>query len=121
MSKLQFTHTYLAGAIYSLISILEWGALGYFLYLYFFELFPTQPLPFFIGLAALGYLYLLNIFALCFQNAVICTDKQFKGWNYGCNSCFCIFSNFIAFLMNHKFRNIIFCKLFAFPVFSAQL
>jgi hypothetical protein len=35
MSRLQFHQTYLSGAIYSLISVLEWGALWYFLYLYF--------------------------------------------------------------------------------------
>jgi hypothetical protein len=34
MSRLQFQETYLSGAIYSFISILEWGALCLFLYLY---------------------------------------------------------------------------------------
>lgn len=35
MSKLQFSHTYLPGAVYALLGVLEWGALAYFLYLYF--------------------------------------------------------------------------------------
>ena len=114
MSRLQFNHTYLPGAIYSLLAILEWGALVYFLFLYFTEFFQAEPLPLFIGLAALGYLYILNIFATIIQNAIICYDKHFSGWYFGCNKCFYIFTNFFAFLTNHKFRNIVFCKLFTF-------
>jgi uncharacterized membrane protein YjjP (DUF1212 family) len=37
MSRLQFPQTYLSGAIYSLVAVLEWGALWYFLYLYYIQ------------------------------------------------------------------------------------
>lgn len=121
MSKLQFSHTFMPGAVYALLSLLEWGALGYYLYLYFIEFFSKEPLPLYIGLAALGYLYILNIFAMIAQNIIVCTDKMFKGWNVGCNLCFTIFTNFIALICNHKFRNILFSKLFTFSVFTAQL
>jgi len=35
MSRLQFNETFLSGAIYSFLSLLEWGALWLFLYLYY--------------------------------------------------------------------------------------
>lgn len=121
MSKLQFTDTFLAGAVYSLLSLLECGALGYFLYLYYIQLYATEPLPFIIGVSAIGFLYLLNIIALIAQNVIVCADKPFRVWNTGCNSCFYVFVNFFSFLINHKFRNIVFCRLFTFLVFTAQL
>ena len=69
----------------------------------------------------MGLLYLLNILSIFVQNAIICSDKHFNAWNVGCNRCFNVIVNFIALLMNHKFRNVLFCKLFTFPVFTSQL
>lgn len=121
MSKLQFSHTFLAGAIFSVISILEWGALGYFLYLYYTIKFTEESMPLFVGLGALGYLYIMNIIAFIAQNVVTCRDKLFYAWNEGANKCSVIVSNVVALCINHKFRNILFCKLFTFSMFSAYL
>ena len=38
-----------------------------------------------------------------------------------CNKCFYLLSVFISFIANHKFKNILFSKLFTFKVFSARL
>lgn len=78
-------------------------------------------MPLYVGLGALGYLYLLNFVALIGQNVVLCTDKLFRGWNEGCNKCSVAVTNIIAILINHKFRNILFCKLFTFSIFSGYL
>lgn len=39
----------------------------------------------------------------------------------GFNKCFHGFAGFTALFVNHKFRNILFCKLFTFKIFSAKL
>lgn len=71
MSRLQFHQTYLSGAIYSLIGVLEWGALWYFLYLYYIE-HLDEPVALYIGLGAMGYLYIMNITALLAQSIFLC-------------------------------------------------
>lgn len=123
MSKLQFSPTFLPGAIFAFLGLLECGALGFFLYLYHGSFFTTSPFPFYIGIAALAYLYLLNIFALIIQNIVFCYDKQFRTWYaaIGFHKCSAFWVNLLSVLFNHKFRNVMFCKLFTFSVFSAQL
>ena len=53
---------------------------------------------------------------------MFCYDKPFRQWySYGPNKCCTFFTNIVATLTCHKFRNIIFCKLFTFTVFTAQL
>ena len=122
MSKLQFNHTFMPGAVFAFLGVFEWGALAYFLYLYFIKLFAATPLPLFIGLAALAYLYVLNILAIIIQNIVFCYDKPYRQWYaFGPNKCCSIFVNIVSFLTSHKFRNILFCKLFTFSIFTAQL
>lgn len=122
MSKLQFQHTFMAGAIYSLVSIIEWAALAYFLYLYFIQFFVSTPLPFLVGAAALAYLYLLNFLAVILQNYTMCTDKHFKSWyNQRSHKITVITTNILSTLTCHKFRNILFSKLFTFDIFTAQL
>ena len=122
MSKLQFSHTFMPGAVYALLGVFEWGALAYFLYLYFFNFFASQPLPFFVGAAALAYLYVLNILSLIVQNIVFCYDKHYRQWYaFGPHKCCTVFTNTISALTSHKFRNLLFCKLFTFSVFTAQL
>ena len=37
------------------------------------------------------------------------------------HKCFYWFTSFISVLVNHKFKNILFCKLFTFKVFAARL
>lgn len=80
MSKLQFTNTFLPGAIYALVGVIETGALAFFLYLYFVNFIVTSTLPFYVGVAALVYLFLLNILGVVIQNCSICYDKDFKIW-----------------------------------------
>ena len=122
MSKLQFSFTFLPGAIYSLLSVLEWGALVFFLFLYFRQLFTADTLPLYLGGGALAFLYILNLFGLIIQNLVFCSDKHFLSWHIACaNKCFSTIANIIALVCNHKFRNILFCKLFTFGIFTAQL
>lgn len=122
MSKLQFTNTFMSGAIYSLIGIIETGSLGYFLYLYFINFFVTSTLPFFVGGAALAYLILLNVLGVIIQNCSLCYDKDFKMWYAeGSHKLATIIVNILSTLINHKFRNILFCKLFSLGIFSAKL
>lgn len=121
MSKLQFSNTFVPGAIFSLICLCEVGALGYFLYLYFLEFFTEDPFSFYIGIGAAAFLYLLNILALFIQTCFVCYDYNFKHWLTGPNKCVMVFVTIIATAVSHKFRNILFCKLFSFSIFSAQL
>jgi hypothetical protein len=122
MSKLQFGHTFMSGAIYSLLSICEVGALAYFLYLYYLYNFFTLPLPFIVGVAAIGYLYLLNILAIFIQNCTICYDRDFKIWmTTRSHKLSSVLVNVFALILCHKFRNILFCKLFKLDIFTARL
>lgn len=112
----------MAGAIYSLIGIIETAALGYFLYLYYIQFFVSTPLPFIVGGAALAYLYLLNFLACIAQNCIICYDKHFKNWfTTRSHKIHCILVNIFSTLVCHKFRNILFSKMFNFDIFTAQL
>lgn len=81
----------------------------------------TTPLPFYLGVGALGYLYLLNFLSTIIQNFIFCKDKHYNGWNKGPNFVCSIITNITATIISHKFRNILFSKLFTFSVFTAQL
>lgn len=74
MSRLQFHETYLSGAIYSLISLLEFGALVVFLYLYIRD-YMSQPVAAFIGLGALAFLYIMNFVATLAHSIFLCYEK----------------------------------------------
>lgn len=122
MSKLQFGHTFISGAIYSLLSICEVGSLGYFLYLYFVQSYFTVPLPFIVGVAAITYMYLLNLLALIVQNCSLCFDRDFTIWmSSRPHKSVAVLVNIIALLICHKFRNILFSKLFNLDIFTAKL
>ena len=71
MSRLQFPQTYLSGAVYSLIAVMEWGALCYFLYLYFIQ-YMAEPVAEYIGLGALAFLYVMNLTAWLAQSIFLC-------------------------------------------------
>jgi hypothetical protein len=47
-------------------------ALLYFLYLYLVGYYSTEPIPLFIGLGALAYLYTLNLIACLAQSIFLC-------------------------------------------------
>jgi hypothetical protein len=122
MSRLQFHETYLSGAIYSLIALLEWGALWLFLYLYFIK-YMDNPTAEYIGLGAMGFLYIMNFVATVTHSIFLCYEKDFIMWTSQSkfNKCFYWFSNILGFLVNHKFKNILFCKMFTFKIFCAKL
>ena len=123
MSKLQFSQTYLSGAIYSFIGILEVLALFYFIYLYYIDYFDTEPVPIWIALGSLAWLYFLNLVGTVAQCVFLCHEKEFVTWrdSSGFHRCFYGFINVLSLCFNHKTRNILFCKLFTFKIFSAKL
>ena len=123
MSKLQFGQTYLSGAMYSFLGLFEVLALVYFLFLYYIDYYINQPTPVFVALAALGYLYFLNVLGSIAQCVFLCYEKEFVTWRdqSGFHKCFYGFVNILSLIFNHKIRNIIFCKLFTFKIFSAKL
>jgi hypothetical protein len=67
MSRLQYSQTFISGAIFSLLSILEWGAVLFYIYLYY-SAFPNDLIPLFIALGSIGFLYFLNLIAMISQS-----------------------------------------------------
>lgn len=63
----------------------------------------------------------MNFIALCAQTSILSKDFNFKQWNQGPNACTFIGITIASVLLSHKFRNILFSKLFSFSIFSAQL
>jgi hypothetical protein len=116
MSKLQYSNTFMPGALFALIGIIEWGALLYFLYLYHTSSFFAKDTPFFVGLASIVYLEFLNLFSLGMQNYLMCTDTPFVSWFQEStpHKIATVSVNIVSTLITHKFRNILFCKLFNF-------
>ena len=98
-------------------------ALVYFLYLYYKDYYSSEPTPLLIGLAGLGYLYILNLVATLAQSIFLCYEKEFTTWKESSrlNSCFYGLVNIVSLTLSHKTRNVLFCKLFTFKVFSAKL
>lgn len=76
----------------------------------------------YVVLAALGILYILNLLSII-QSCVLCYDKKFCQWRDSSllNKIYNMFSNFISLVISHKFKNLIFTRLFAFCIFSSQL
>lgn len=90
--------------------------------MYFMQFYFTVPLPFIVGLAAIGYMYLLNLLALIIQNCSLCYDRDFANWlSARSHKLVVVFVNIIGFLICHKFRNILFSKLFNLDIFTAKL
>lgn len=92
------------------------------LYLYYIE-YMAEPVALFIGLGALAFLYIMNIIATIAHSVFLCYEKEFVAWTNASrfNRCFYWFSNMIGLVLNHKFKNILFCKLFTFRIFCAKL
>lgn len=67
-------------------------------------------------------LYVLNIVSII-QSIILCYDKKFTQWRDTAilNKCFNGFSIIISVCLSHKFKNILFCRLFAFHIFTALL
>ena len=122
MSKLQNPKTFLAGAIYSLLGILQTLALSYYIYLYYIGFYTDYPIGIYIAVGALGLLYILNVFSIA-QSIVLCYDKKHTQWkdSSAMNKFYNTFSILIGLLISHKFKNLMFSRLFAFTVFSAPL
>lgn len=77
---------------------------------------------YYVGLAAAGWLVLVNLSAGIVGNIGICFDVSFSNWmRKRANKVCCILVNIVALSVNHKFRNILFCKLFNFEIFTATL
>lgn len=76
----------------------------------------------YLALASLGVMYILNFLSII-QSIVLCYDKRFCSWRDGSilNKLYNMFSTFISLTLCHKFKNLMFSRLFAFVIFSAQL
>lgn len=72
MSRLQFNETYLSGAVFSLVGVLEWASLMYFLFLSSGE---SEQTPLWVALGSLAFLYLLNVAAVVAQEVFLCAEK----------------------------------------------
>jgi hypothetical protein len=128
MSKFQHSYTFVSGSLYSLWSVLEWGSLGVGAYLYYQTNKATlaisvEYIEALVFAAAVLYFYLLNVLGLLIQNCSLRNEIAFQKWKekQGSNSCFYVFSSFVGLFITHKFKNILFCKLFGFDIFKAKL
>ena len=74
-----------------------------------------------MALGAIGLLYMLNLVALIVQSVVMCSDKAFREWNLGPSKCATVVVSVFSTVFSHKFRNIIFCKLFSLSILSARM
>jgi len=73
-------------------------------------------------LGGLGGLYVFNVIFFPIQHISVKDDKRLKSWLAGTfNNCWYWSSTLIGVLATNKFKNILFCKLFNFTVFSARL
>lgn len=84
--------------------------------------YPEFPIGMYVALGSLGLLYLLNLLSII-QSIVLCYDKRFCSWRDGSilNKLYNMFTTIISILISHKFKNLMFSRLFAFHIFSAQL
>lgn len=55
------------------------------------------------------------------QTIALCSDSVFKSWNIGVNKCVFLLVTAISTLVSHKFKNVLFSKLFNFSIFCAPL
>jgi predicted membrane channel-forming protein YqfA (hemolysin III family) len=79
ISKLQNHNTYLAGAIYALLGILEIGVIVNCLIKYLNEKSTPQLLLIVISVS-LGILFLINLISLIFITPWIHSDSKFARW-----------------------------------------
>lgn len=66
--------------------------------------------------------YIINIFALIVQNCILRYDNNFQRWtSITVTKSFYIICSVLSLLISHKFKNMMFCKLFNFTIFKAHL
>jgi hypothetical protein len=123
VSKFQNSNTFASGAIYSLLGLLEWGALGVFGFLYFESLQWKFDLFMWIIIGAMGVIYLLNFITFILLLSVYRADSKFQIWLARACSSRGSFAAaiLISLFMCHKYCNILFTRLFGFNSFKAQL
>jgi hypothetical protein len=76
----------------------------------------------YVALGALGMLYLLNVLSFV-QAIVLCYDRKFTQWKDGSalNKVFNFVANLVGMMVSHKFKNLMFSRLFSFNMFSAMM
>jgi hypothetical protein len=123
ISKFANFATFLSGAIYSVVSIFEMLAHGYFIYLLYYVQLHTffDPLMY-VAMGSLGWMYVINFLAWITLCVVFNRDKRFKAWNKGTGNkiTFGVVS-LLGLFVNVKIVNILFTKIFNFTVFKAKL
>jgi hypothetical protein len=90
--------------------------------LYYLGFYADYPIGIYIAVGALGLLYLLNVLSIV-QSIILCYDKKHSQWkdSSAMNKFYNTFSTLIGIFVSHKFKNLMFSRLFAFVVFSAPL
>ena len=80
-------------------------------------------LTIYLILAGLGMFAVLNMFGFLFHTAQLCNDKRFSSWiKSSCsNSATFFFTTLFSLAINYKFKQIMFCKIFNFGIFKAEL
>lgn len=67
-------------------------------------------------------MYLLNLIALITQNCYLRYDMMFNRWLRVTSHVVAYYAiSILGFLLTHKCKNLLFCKLFNFQVFKAKL
>lgn len=123
VSKFQNSNTFASGAIYALLGLCEWGALGVFGFLYWQFINWGTDLLLWILVGSMGVIYLLNFVTFILLLSVYRSDCKFQAWL--ARSCSSRGSFAAAILISlfccHKYCNILFTRLFGFISFKAQL
>lgn len=121
VSKFQSTHTFVSGAIYGLMGVLEWGSLSALAVLYAVNY--TLGLVFWIVVGAVLFLYILNILGFVMMLVVYKRDSQFGAWSRRtCSSkASFVVALCVGLSFSHKYYNVLFSRLFGFFAFKARL
>ena len=122
MSRFQHYHTFIAGSLYALWSLLEIGSIATAAYFYYQSLksttitVNTNYVEAFVFIAAVAFLYILNVLALLAQNCFLRFDIAFQKWQskQSSNRCFYYLASAVGLAVSHKFKNVLFCNLFGF-------
>ena len=122
VSKFNSPNTFASAAAYSLLGLLEWGALGTLSLLYYLDVQKLDIVMYAIfGIA--GAIYLLNIATLLAMLIIYRRDKHFEAWlqcGHRTKASYSV-TVVLSTLCSHKIANILFSRLFALFVFRAQL
>jgi hypothetical protein len=79
-------------------------------------------LSYLLLLGGMASIYIFNLIFLLVQNISHRNDRRLKSWLTGTfNCCWYYCLSLVGLLTSNKIRNVLFCKLFAFSVFSARL